>query len=137
MERAENLEVFRVEAGGVPFAFDGIDGAPARRKHEIDLVPVLVAPIHDLRPGGLGEEAVEDEKLPEQAVVFRAKPGPAAGEGDEAGVEAIDLWLADELTLSAAGVWADDGGDVVSSRTSRYRMTRSPGLSVLRAAMAR
>ena len=70
------MEVFRIKADGVPFAFDGIHGTPARREYEINLVLVLVAPIHDLRFGGVGEEAIEDEMLPKQAAVFRAKLGP-------------------------------------------------------------
>ena len=42
------MEVFRIEAGGVPFALDGIHGAAARGDDEIKLVLVFVAPIHDL-----------------------------------------------------------------------------------------
>jgi hypothetical protein len=70
------LEVFRIKAGDIPFALDGIHGTPASREDKINLVLVLVAPIHDLRFGGVGEEAIEDEMFPKQASVFRAKLGP-------------------------------------------------------------
>lgn len=86
MECTEDLEAFGIEAVGAPFALDGSDRTPTAGEDEINLVLIFVAPIHALGFGGIGSEAVEDEVFPEQATIFGAKVGPAAGEGDEAGV---------------------------------------------------
>ena len=84
----------------------------------IDLVLIFVAPIHDFGLGEIGAESVEDNVLPEQAAVFRAEIGPAAGESGEAGVEAIDLGPADQLALSTAGIGRMKASTWVRSRTS-------------------
>jgi hypothetical protein len=60
---------------------------PLRRDHEIDLVPVFVAPINDLRFRRIGDQAVENEMLPEQAAVLRPKLRPATRKGDKAGID--------------------------------------------------
>ena len=112
MERAEDLEVFGFEAGGVPFALDGIGDAAAAGEDEIQLMPVLVSPIHDRRLAGVGKQAVEDEMLPEEAAVLRAKVGPPPGKRDEAGIEAVNFGLADKFSLPSLRVGTDESGDM-------------------------
>lgn len=74
MERAEDLEAFRIEAVGVPFALDGGDDTPAAGEDEINLVLVFVAPIPDLGFGGVGVEVVGDQVFPEPAASPQESP---------------------------------------------------------------
>jgi hypothetical protein len=60
IQGAQDPEVFRIEAGGVPFSLDRIHGSASRGKDKINLVPVLVTQIHHLGTGRLGEQALEN-----------------------------------------------------------------------------
>lgn len=112
MEGAEYLEVLRIKTGGVQFALDGIRDTPAAGDDEINLVLILVPPMQNLRSGGIRQKAIKDEMLPEKSAIPRLQVGPAAGEGDEAGIEAINLGPSDQFALAATGIGADEGGDV-------------------------
>lgn len=116
-----------IERVGIPFALDGIDGVAVAGDDEIDFASAFVPPVERGRFGQAGLQRFENHMLPEIAKILRAEGIPAPHEGQEAGVESIDLGLLDEFRAGATVERAHAGGGVCGLEGAEVAFHRGPG----------
>src|SRR3990170_6127344 len=106
----------RLDPGGVEirrrhFAFDGSRTSPARRNHEVDFGPPLVAPIPDVPNLQAPVQFVQDDVFPQGPHVLPPQVMPVSMVADESGVEPVHLRSRNDLRGSMRAERAQNVND--------------------------
>lgn len=127
MEPSENLDCRPVIGIAVPLALNCIHLVPPSRDDEINLMPLLVAPVTHRRIWKMGLQMFEHKMLPKGPEVLGPQRVPASREADEPGVKCIHLRLFHQLMLAAAVVSPDQGDRIRNLHRPQVAPHRRPG----------